>query len=51
MADLPKPQPGEQELAEDRATLAALMERCLKRVRKVKIPPDTPPLLVPKRDD
>jgi hypothetical protein len=43
--------PSEQELAEYRAALAALMERCLKRIRKVKIPPETPPLLVPKRDD
>lgn len=36
--------PGDQELADYRAALAALMERCLDRVRRVDLPQDTEPL-------
>ena len=38
-----RPQPTERELADYRATVGALMARCLERIRGMDIPIDAPP--------
>jgi hypothetical protein len=38
----------EQELAEYRAMLAELMQRCLESIRAVKVPDDVEPLWTPR---